>query len=194
MMNISRLNAAVTSLVLLIVMTMLALLSVNGPRGGLEIGGLILFADSQAIGEFAAAVSSMGLSDRFVVWFFAAVAAFDMAAAGTIVFATLFWLMGGEEEREEAGRLAEGASLLCLLSVATILIPGLAAGAIGGYAFLHLFAVVGQRYLSRMFEQVVAFEAGSMEDTARLRAEEAAARAGFPTAELIDLAERRPRA
>lgn len=193
MMNISRLNAAVTSLVLLIVMTMLALLSVNGPRGGLEIGGLILFADSQVIGDFAAAVSSMGLSDRFVVWFFAAVAAFDMAAAGTLVFATLFWLMGGEEEREEAGRLAEGASLLCLFSAATILLPGIAAGVIGGYAFLHLFAVVGLRYLSRMFEQVVAFETHSMEDTARMRAEEAA-RAGFPTAELIDLAERRPRA
>ena len=190
-MNMSRLNAAVTSLVLLVVMTMLALLSVNGPRGGLEFGGLILFAGNQMTGEFADAVAATGVGLRVVDWFFAAVAAFDMAAAGTIVFASLFWLMGGEEERVEAVRLAEGASILCLMSSAIILVPGLAAGVVGGYALLHLFAVAALRYLSRAFEQVVAFEAPSNAATAREKAEEAAL-SPFPTAELIDLAGRRP--
>jgi hypothetical protein len=193
MMNISRLNAAVTSLVLLIAVTMLALLSVNGPRGGVEFGGILLFANSQLTGEFANAVAATGVGHRVVEWFFAAIAAFDMAAAGTIVFASLFWLMGGEEEREEAVRLAEGASLLCLLSAAIILVPGLAAGSVGGFAFLHLFAVAGLRYLSRAFEQVVAFENREDELTARQKAEQAAS-STFPTAELIDLAGRRPRA
>ncbi|GEM_PF-2771742 len=193
MMNISRLNAAVTSLVLLIAMTMLALLSINGPRGGLEMGGLVFFADSQLTGEFTQALVGMGVGERVITWFFAAVAAFDMAAAGTIVFASLFWLMGGEEEREEAGRLAEGAALLCLLSSATILLPGLAAGSLGGYVFLHLFAIVGLRYLANMFEQVVAFEKQEPDVSLRNRADEAA-RSMFPSANLIDLAERRPRA
>ncbi len=194
MMNISRLNAAVTSLVLLVAVTMLALLSVNGPRGGLEFGGLILFAGNQLTGDFANAVAATGVGHRVVDWFFAAVAAFDMAAAGTIVFASLFWVMGGEEEREEAVRLAEGASLLCLFSAAIILVPGLAAGAVGGYALIHLFAVAGLRYLSRAFEQVVAFENKDDEElTARQKAEQAAL-SPYPTAELIDLAGRRPRA
>ncbi|TDH39142.1 hypothetical protein E2A64_08710 [Pseudohoeflea suaedae] len=192
-MNISRLNAAVTSLVLLIATTMLALLSVNGPRGGLEMGGLVFFADSQLTGDFARALVGIGVGDRVVTWFFAAVAAFDMAAAGTIVFASLFWLMGGEEEREEAARLAEGAALLCLLSAGVILVPGLAAGTVGGYVFLHLFAILGLRYLAHMFEQVVAFEKQEPEALPRDRFEEVERRL-FSTANLINLAERRPRA
>lgn len=200
-MPIARLSQALIGLFLIIVLAVLAAMSVTEPMGLMApftFAGLTLFADTSMVDGFSSALTALGAGPAGVSFWSGLVAIFDMAAAGLLLFAILFWFFGEEEERFQAGQLATGAAISCLVATMVITLPSLAAGIVGAYLAVHVVVVFALHYLAagivrdQLVDPTRASLSPEMERNRAIAAYAASsARGTAMTAELFDLSGRR---
>jgi len=150
-MPIARLSQALTGLFLIIVLAVMAAMSLTEPVGVLSsvtFAGLTLFADTSMIDGFSLALTALGAGPTGLYVWSSLVAIFDMASAAFLLFALLFWLFGAEEERFQAGQLATGAAISCLIATMVVTLPSLASGIVGAYMAIHIVIVFALHYLA----------------------------------------------
>lgn len=142
-MMTSRLFHASMMLFWISFLSLLALVVTYAPQGGVELAGLRLFADASLVEAAMAAMDGIGLSLMAQSVVFGLLGGFNLAAAGLVVFAMMFCLLGEEREQGEARPLAEGAAACTAAAAALTVAVSFAGGRAGALMVLELTALGG---------------------------------------------------
>ena len=139
----SRLFHAVMLMFWVGFLVLMALVFVYVPRGGTSLGGLVLFAHSGLTGSTSLAMMTMGIDQASQIAFYGFLAAANLAAAGLLLFAMLFFVFGELDEQHEARPMAEGAAAISAIAAFLVVCVSLAGGQAGSLLFLSLVVSSG---------------------------------------------------
>ena len=191
----SRLFHASIMLFWISFLALLALVTTYAPQGGVELAGLSLFADTGLVDTMIAAMGTIGLSTVAQSVIFGLLGGFNVAAAGLVLFAMMFYVFGQEREQREARPLAEGAAACTAAAAALTVAVCLAGGRPGALMVLELTVLGGQLLMLTWFAgTAIAGEATDMgsDELEGMIADHAANHAAF-SAQLASLARRESR-
>lgn len=141
-MRPSRLYYASMMIFWVCFLSLLALVVTYAPQGGVKLAGLTLFADTGLINAAIAAMSAMGLSATAQMVVFGFLGGFNIAAAGLLLFAMLFCVLGQEAEQRDARPLAE-AAVACIAAASVLVVAVSFAGGQAGALMLMEIAALG---------------------------------------------------
>jgi hypothetical protein len=119
-------------------LTLLALVVIYAPQGGVALAGFTLFSDTGLIATALEAMQAIGLSAFGQSVVFGLLGGFSAASAGLLLFAMMFYVFGEEREQREARPLAQGAvacTALAAMLATVIFFAGGEAGALLGLEF-----------------------------------------------------------
>ncbi|PWW04268.1 hypothetical protein DFR52_101963 [Hoeflea marina] len=142
-MTSSRLFTAAMMLFWIATSALIALMCTWAPRGGMSLFGLSAFAGSPVIESFDAALVAIGLSARGAHFVYTLIAATNVIAAGLLIFAMMFMLLGLEQEQREARPMVEGAAAASALTALVVMAISLAGGHAGPLMALQLVVLAG---------------------------------------------------
>jgi len=142
-MMTSRLFHASMMLFWISFLSLLALVVTYAPQGGVELAGLRLFADPSLVEAAMTAMDGIGLSLMTQGVVFGLLGGFNLAAAGLVVFAMMFCVLGEEREQREARPLAEAAAACAAAAAALTVAVSFAGGRAGALMVLELVALGG---------------------------------------------------
>jgi hypothetical protein len=134
----SRLYYASMMLFWVCYLTLLALVVIYAPQGGVALAGFTLFSDTGLIATALEAMQAIGLSAFGQSVVFGLLGGFSAASAGLLLFAMMFNVFGEEREQREARPLAQGAvacTALAAMLATVIFFAGGEAGALLGLEF-----------------------------------------------------------
>jgi hypothetical protein len=134
----SRLYYASMMLFWVCYLTLLALVVIYAPQGGVALAGFTLFSDTGLITTALEAMQAIGLSAFGQSVVFGLLGGFSAASAGLLLFARMFYVFGEEREQREARPLAQGAvacTALAAMLATVIFFAGGEAGALLGLEF-----------------------------------------------------------
>jgi hypothetical protein len=134
----SRLYYASMMLFWVCYLTLLALVVIYAPQGGVALAGFTLFSDTGLIATALEAMQAIGLSAFGQSVVFGLLGGFSAASAGLLLFAMMFYVFGEEREQREARPLAQGAvacTALAAMLATMIFFAGGEAGALLGLEF-----------------------------------------------------------
>jgi hypothetical protein len=134
----SRLYYASMMLFWVCYLTLLALVVIYAPQGGVALAGFTLFSDTGLITTALEAMQAIGLSAFGQSVVFGLLGGFSAASAGLLLFAMMFYVFGEEREQREARPLAQGAvacTALAAMLATVIFFAGGEAGALLGLEF-----------------------------------------------------------
>jgi hypothetical protein len=134
----SRLYYASMMLFWVCYLTLLALVVIYAPQGGVALAGFTLFSDTGLIATALEAMQAIGLSAFGQSVVFGLLGGFSAASAGLLLFAMMFYVFGEEREQREARPLAQGAvacTALAAMLATVIFFAGGEAGALLGLEF-----------------------------------------------------------
>jgi hypothetical protein len=134
----SRLYYASMMLFWVCYLTLLALVVIYAPQGGVALAGFTLFSDTGLITTALEAMQAIGLSAFGQSVVFGLLGGFSAASAGLLLFAMMFNVFGEEREQREARPLAQGAvacTALAAMLATVIFFAGGEAGALLGLEF-----------------------------------------------------------
>lgn len=134
----SRLYYASMMLFWVCYLSLLALVVIYAPQGGVSLAGYTLFADTGLIATALEAMQAIGLSPFGQSVVFGLLGGFSAASAGLLMFAMMFYVFGEEREQREARPLAQGAvacTALAAMLATVIFFAGGEAGALLGLEF-----------------------------------------------------------
>lgn len=193
MMIPHRTSHAAIGVALVICLALLALASVNEPRGGLAFAGMALFSEPYLTGPLSAAMAAIGLSAGASHGWLGAVAACDMAASGLIIFALLFRFLGEAVEQSEAAGYLFMSFVLQIAAAVLVFLPAVTGGALATFFYLQIVLAASTFLLAQGFAAQAAgqekTEKTVMPDLSRLA--RAAANSSRPSAPIFDLSGRR---
>ena len=188
----SRLSHALIMLFWISFLALLALVTTYAPQGGVELAGLSLFANAGLVDAMVAAMGNIGLSAVAQSVIFGLVGGFNIAAAGFVLFAMMFYVLGQEREQREARPLAEGAAACTAAAAMLTVAVCLAGGRPGALMVLELAVLGGQLLMLTSFAgSTAAAETMDMDshDLEGLIADHAANHAAF-SAQLASISRR----
>jgi len=139
----SRLFFASMMLFWISFLSLLALVVIYAPQGGVELAGLTLFANTGLIDATTAAMQGIGFSLIAQSVVFGLLGGLNVAAAGLVLFAMMFYVLGQEREQREALPLAEGAAACTAAAAALTVAVTFAGGQTGALMVLELVALGG---------------------------------------------------
>lgn len=142
-MKPSRLFYASMMTFWMVFLSMLALVYTYTPQGGVQLAGLVLFANPGLIDPVLAAMSTIGLSATTQSVLLGLLGGFNLGAAGLVLFSMLFCVLGEEAEQRDARPLAEGATACAAAAGAGSAIIAFAGGEAGIFLLLQLLALGG---------------------------------------------------
>lgn len=142
-MTSSRLFTAAMMLFWIATLALISLVCTWAPRGGTVIFGMNLFAGTAVIDSLREAMAGIGLSARGAHLAFALIAAANVASAGLLIFATMFLLLGQEQEQREARPMVEGAATVSAFTALVVMALSLAGGQGGALMALQLAVLAG---------------------------------------------------
>jgi hypothetical protein len=134
----SRLYYASMMLFWVCYLTLLALVVIYAPQGGVALAGFTLFSDTGLIATALEAMQAIGLSAFGQSVVFGLLGGFSAASAGLLLFAMMLYVFGEEREQREARPLAQGAvacTALAAMLATVIFFAGGEAGALLGLEF-----------------------------------------------------------
>lgn len=142
-MKPSRLFYASMMTFWMVFLSMLALVYTYTPQGGVQLAGLVLFANTGLIEPALAAMTAIGLSATTQSVLLGLLGGFNLGAAGLVLFSMLFCVFGQEAEQRDARPLAEGAAACVAAAGAGAAIIAFAGGEAGVLVLLQLLALGG---------------------------------------------------
>jgi hypothetical protein len=143
LMKPSRLFYASMMTFWMVFLSMLALVFTYAPQGGVQLAGLVLFANHGLIDPVLAAMTAIGLSATAQSVMLGLLGGFNLGAAGLVLFSMLFCVFGQEAEQRDARPLAEGAAACGAAAAASTVMIVFAGGEAGILVFLQLLALGG---------------------------------------------------
>lgn len=142
-MKPSRLFYASMMTFWMVFLSMLALVYTYTPQGGLQLAGLVLFANTGLIEPALVAMTAIGFSATTQSVLLGLLGGFNLGAAGLVLFSMLFCVFGQEAEQRDARPLAEGAAACVAAAGAGAAIIAFAGGEAGVLVLLQLLALGG---------------------------------------------------
>jgi hypothetical protein len=142
-MKPSRLFYASMMTFWMVFLSMLALAFTYAPQGGLQLAGLVLFADPGLIDPLLTAMAAIGLSPTAQSVLLGLLGGFNLGAAGLMLFSMLFRVFGEEAEQRDARPLAEGAAACVAAAGSVSVMIAFAGGEAGAIVLLQLLALGG---------------------------------------------------
>jgi hypothetical protein len=127
----------------MVFLSMLALVYTYTPQGGLQLAGLVLFANTGLIEPALVAMTAIGFSATTQSVLLGLLGGFNLGAAGLVLFSMLFCVFGQEAEQRDARPLAEGAAACVAAAGAGAAIIAFAGGEAGVLVLLQLLALGG---------------------------------------------------
>ena len=192
-MTSSRLFTAAMMLFWIATLALIALVCTWTPRGGIVISGMNLFAGTAVIDSLREAMAGIGLSARGVHLAFALIAAANVAAGGLLIFATMFLLLGREQEQREARPMVEGAAAVSAFTAFVVMALGLAGGQGGALMALQLVVLAGLLVTLRSLAELpVIIDAEPDPEVETIISRHAGRQAAF-SAQLASISRREPR-
>lgn len=145
----SRLYYASMMLFWVCYLSLLALVVIYAPQGGVALAGFKLFADTGLIATALEAMQAIGLSAFGQSVVFGLLGGFSAASAGLLMFAMMFYVFGEEREQREARPLAQGAVACTALAAMLATVIFFAGGEAGALLALE-FGALGGLFLTVM--------------------------------------------
>lgn len=192
-MTFSRLYTAAMMLFWIATLALIALVCTWAPRGGIVFYGMKLFAGTDVIDGLRQAMAAIGLSPSSVHFAFAMIAAANVSAAGLLIFATMFLLLGQEQEQREARPLVEGATAVSAFAALVVMVLSLVGGQPGSLMALQLAVLGGLLVTVRSLADVpIIADAEPEPELDNIISRHAENHAAF-SAQLASITRRRPR-
>ncbi|MCY0146535.1 hypothetical protein OEG84_02070 [Hoeflea sp. G2-23] len=191
-MTPSRLFYAAMMIFWVCFLSLLALVVTYAPQGGVHLAGLKLFANTGLIDSLLLAMKAIGFHQTTQSVVFGLLGGLNLAAAGLVLFAAMFRVLGEEAEQRDARPLAEGAAMCAAAAAAVTVIVGFAGGQAGALLLLETAALGGLLLIVLSLTSVPVVSAPECDETAVLDdviADHAASHAAF-SAQLAQLSRR----
>ncbi|WP_322988057.1 hypothetical protein [Hoeflea sp.] len=191
-MTPSRLFYAAMMIFWVCFLSLLALVVTYAPQGGVHLAGLKLFSNTGLIDSLLTAMKAIGIQPTAQSMIFGLLGGLNLAAAGLILFATMFRVLGEEAEQRDARPLAEGAAMCAAAAAAVTMVLGFAGGQAGTLLLLETAALGGLLLIVLSLTSIPVASDPAADDTALLEdviADHAASHAAF-SAQLATLSRR----
>ena len=145
----SRLYYASMMLFWVCYLSLLAMVVIYAPQGGVTVAGFALFADAGLVASAIEAMQAIGLSVLGQSVVFGLLGGFAAASAGLLLFAMMFYVFGEERDPREARPLAHGA-VACAAPASMLTMVVFFAGGEAGALLALEFGALGGLFLTVM--------------------------------------------